>query len=380
MEFLMSPHHLPKLAIALLLALLLPACGGGSSDPVGNGGQDGGENEGGGGETFNDRFAGSFHHVALAGASNDSSRISWVGSTAADGLGELVFSDTLIKDGSTLGGPAARTFSYGVEADGGTTLSAGGDDVFRGAVTDDGAFLLATTLLPGGRPSVNIIGKKETGLSVASMSGPYHIGVFGIVSAGFFTTWAVATFNGSGGWETGSFLANVHGSLDSSGADDGFYTVAEDGSATMESDGLIDGGAIYGGGQVMVLGGAISAGSGPNHLIYAIKASSDASVATLSGEYLAVGLIVQPEPTSVTSFHARVVSDGMGGLELNDITENEEGIVTTGGASTETYAVDASGRLTVGNRQGAVSADGRFAFLTGEISGGPVVMIFLVRK
>ena len=95
-----------------------------------------------------------------------------------------------------------------------------------------------------------------------------------------------------------------------------------------------------------------------------------ASPALLSGDYHTVA-IRDLASAGWASFVGTFRFDGLSEMTLVEGHENEDGVgssVTPGTA--RSYAVSATGTLTVGDYQGAVSPDGRVAFMVGPITGG----------
>ena len=64
---------------------------------------------------------------------------------------------------------------------------------------------------------------------------------------------------------------------------------------------------------------------------------------------------------------------------LTSATSNVEGVISTR-SGPEAYAVAANGSLTAGIRVGAISADGRYAFLCGDTSGPASALLIFIRK
>ena len=87
--------------------------------------------------------------------------------------------------------------------------------------------------------------------------------------------------------------------------------------------------------------------------------------------------------------HDDPAADGAGSLNYASTTENAEGLISTP-SGVDDYAVAPSGILSTSDvagvgggpfRQGAVSSDGRFAFLCGEVvPGSPPILFLFVRK
>ncbi|MDF1702805.1 MAG: hypothetical protein P1V36_16775, partial [Planctomycetota bacterium] len=98
-----------------------------------------------------------------------------------------------------------------------------------------------------------------------------------------------------------------------------------------------------------------------------------------SGAYWAVGMSSDPSSNSDwTSFVGTVTADGAGGMDYAPTTENHEGAVTMPNHS-DTFVIAANGALTTsgGSRVGAITSDGKYAYLCGEGGAGAPCTLFL---
>ncbi len=145
--------------------------------------------------------------------------------------------------------------------------------------------------------------------------------------------------------------------------------------------GMVGEGGIQAGGSFAVFAGGSDAVA--PHIAAFVKQSTGANDATFNGTYWAVG--ISSDPTDMgkwLSFVGTVTADGATNMNYASTTENLEGAIGPN-SGPDTYSVAGDGTLTTsgGARIGAITQDGRFAFLCGDTQGmGPPLLFLFIRQ
>lgn len=370
------------------LLLTLTGCGG-----------SGGGGGGGAGGASLATFTGTYSAVSGGGTSLPPFPLTVASLSALtpDGAGSMPFNTTFSNLDGAVSAPGADFNTYTVAADGSMTWLSGAQNVFTGGITSTGDVLLGAQVQPGDIPALLAGIRRGSGFSNGALSGVYHYAYLNYRTTSLpnrQTVLGTITFNGSGViTAVTAATVNTGGSANPAGAlATGTYSVAVDGTAalTMPNPGVGIGsftGQVLVGGGFALFAGSTVAGQNPGLLVL-VRQSLTASNSTFSGSYFAAGLKFEdvPDFTQWTCFTGSAVPNGSGSLNYAATTENAEGAIGPN-SGVDTYAVAPNGILTsslAGGpfRQGAVSADGRFAFLSGEVvsGGNPPIFFLFVRK
>jgi hypothetical protein len=377
----MDPHRLPRAAAAILL-VGLASCGGG-----GGGGGEGG----GGGGLSNATFAGTYGTFFATG-------------TTAPPVAHALLSASLMPDGA---GTFAGTFvlrntdgvvdSPGAAGNSTYAVSSAGVldfDGFVGGITSSGDAILAASTAPGSRPLVVAGLRNGAGLRNATMTGTYHFALLQYGSSSSrLTGLGSLVLDGLGNVTGGTTpVANIGGTVFVPSVPvSGTYSVTGDGTVTLEVASVVGTlrGTVHPGGDVAYLGGD-TVGGQPPRIAVLVRQGAGATSGTFAGDYWIAGFRFDaPSFSEFTSFVGSVRSDGVGTLEFLATTENTQGAIRSA-TGIDDYVVQSDGTLFTSDtagagggpfRRGAVSSDGRFAFLCGEIvSGAPPIFFLLARK
>lgn len=392
----------PSLPALLVCSLILAACGSsGGSDGTGSGG--GGPGGGGGGGGLgNSTFQGAYPTVLFGGRSGGSSPFARTiaGPAVSAGDGTATWFPVLSHTNSALDPLVPLPLVYGVAADGVLSLDLAGVLGMEGGVSADGALAVASTV-SGGESHLGLMLRPSGAYGPSSLAGEYHAGLYAVDRAGTFQTasYRLRLVLDGVGAVTGVGLAwvNLNGMV-SAGAPSmaGTYAVGADGTVLVDlgSGNALVGAALAGGSVVIVTGPTTAGASETQLLLVLVRTGSGMTAAALSGSYWVAGIRgatptlgpVTPF-TGIVTFHGSAVADGAGTLGIGAVRQSDEGIVSfTMLPPSPTYVVGPSGELTAGtptvqNQYGAVSPDGRFAFLAGStVSGEPPQLHVLVRK
>ncbi len=204
------------------------------------------------GSGFSDAsLSGDYHFAALSiNASGDA--VSVWGTATFDGAGNISFSTTSNNEGTvSTPPPSVLPGTYAVAADGQVTMSFPGGDL-EGCLTPDGQLLLgAGGVVNGQEPFLFLFTPKSGSASNATLSGTYQLVGIERESGGFTSLTGSAEANGSGSI-TASFTRNSDGFISISGPDVVPYSVAADGTLTV--DGALTGGVAPGGAYGLIAG------------------------------------------------------------------------------------------------------------------------------
>jgi hypothetical protein len=329
-------------------------------------------------------LAGTYFAFQFSGAASPVVGFASTGTLTADGMGNA--SRTYVANSlGTVSGPTSQSYTYVVEPNGSLALDAGLLVTLRGGVTADGECALLGAAANGLNPTVVPLFRRSGALSAASLSGAYHIAIFTAVpSTGDSETFAgPVTFDGVGGASFSSIHHNLMGLLSTSTGSFA-YTVAGDGTSVATFGAGQYTGGVVSGGALGIWGGSVSSGQRPA-LIAVVRAGASATLATFQGDYWWLNLRRRPDSSEIySSIAGTLTADGAGGLTAMGLGNLEGSIVSTP-LLTESYTVEAGGKLTLtlgGLTVGGITDDGRFAISSGGID--PVdaepMINFFVRK
>ena len=368
-----APRFVPRvacLALLAVLALALGACGGGSSTPTPAFG--------------NADFVGTYQLLCLGGSRADSNASASFGYVTADGAGLAsgMVGENLNSVASALS--PTGDIPYLVQGDGTLLI-----DNLRGLLTNDGAFAVLGSYENGADPFVCLLIRRSGAYSNATLDGNYHLGGMAVTTASALSVWTgpgmglgPVQFDGLGGGTYPGVNVNDNEIITTDGGGPSPYAIAADGVLQTDSTWFPPGlGAVTSDGVFGMTGGG-PGGSAP-FLQLLVEVGAGLDDATFSGEYAAFFLSTDLQPmmdTGFTSGVGRALANGAGTLDLVGFTLNEEQVVTAGTDDTETYTVSPDGRLVVGNLEGAVSADGRFAYLVGPNTADAPVILVMIRR
>lgn len=345
---------------ALLLAAPLPACGGG-----------GGGGSGSDPTTPEASLSGLYSVAELSATAGGSLREVEFGIGTADGVGSII-PTVGSNDGTTLT-PAALgpVVPFAVAANGSLTLA---DET--GFLTNDGSTAVAMKTVAGSSPNMRILLRLAGPYSLASLSGQFHMGattgqtvIYTQTSGGYYEA------NGTGllDFPTTIFrnASGTHGSTSGIGMSTA-YALTPTGQLSVDiTSSEMSTGGLTADGNFAVFAGE-STGTGPRFLGVLLKVSNAATNAAFDGEYILANIRFDAAGATITSGIGTATADGAGNLTIDaGVTENEEGVVSVfGAASAATYTVAADGTLDVADVRGAISPDGRYGFLCGELDDG----------
>ena len=383
-----------SLAFLLVLTIALPACGGsgGSSEapPAGPAGSTAGP---AGPSLDNTAFQGTYYIVG-AQATVPRSLFSVFGEATADGAGSLAVTIATNQDGMIATGVQA-TYAYTVAADGALVWSLQGSDIARGHLGADGA--LAAVTLSGGADAgfFALVRRDGDTYSAGSLSGPYALGNFGLIlgltqpAHRTFADLKHAGFNGADEFK-GPFSGNTEGTITTSNLIPLFgtpYSVLSTGVFTLDPSGFAyEGQLALGGAMGLFAGDAAPSGAAVDDspaVGALVRYGTGRSAGTFSGAYHMVGIEYDLSGAAYFSQWASANSDGAGGLTLAG--QRYDGTNTSTANSTGNYSVSDSGGLVLDRSAtdedltGAVTGDGRFAFVTGGLVSGsnPGFFVFI---
>ncbi len=355
------------LVALVFLVLVLPACGGGSSSS---------------GPTYsNATWAGDYSLVCISGSQTNTTARAVFGTLTADGSGSVSGTTTDNVDGvpgtPSMGPPSA----YAIAADGTVTFEG-----LTGAITADGEVLVLCDLNTDGEPLICIMLRRSGTYSNASLSGNYYMGGIKAQAAKAETHWTQTglgpvSFDGASMTTHPTVAWNDAGTVTTVTGGNAIYAVAADGTATMGTTwfGTAQGG-VADDNSLVIYGGATNASS-PFMKVYT-RQGAGLNNSVLSGEYALVSIeATDGADPQYSAYLGVAVADGAGGLSIDNLTRNTEGTITPQGPEAAAYTVGATGHFTVGNLEGAVSPEGRFAWLSGGTGNGDgPQLLFMVRR
>ena len=340
----------------------------------------GGSDHGTGAGIFNGSYALAQYSAlrSFAVPADETADAAW-GRVVSDGLGMLTPTIGMNEDGA-ITAPAPQPPEVYSEAADGTLVASGA----TGGIAADGVAAVLASTATGSNPEVTCLLKTGGSYSPMTFSGNYHLGLL-VADPGaylsFWTTTAQGALapDGSGGGALPVHMSNSGGNVGVSAGGPLTYSVAADGTLTITVQGGTAEGGILADGSFAVAAGTTAPGFA--RLLALIKHSTAATDALFSGSYWAAGISSDPSSNGDwTSFVGSVIADGAGNMNYVSTTENHEGAISMP-TSVDTYAITADGTLTSGDRIGAITSDGKYAFLSGEnTTGSPPTLFFFVRK
>ena len=353
--------------------LFLGACGGG-----------GGGSSGGGGTPpapvvlSNSTMTGTYTVACVTGSISGPDAQTLFGTVVADGLGTLTPTFAM-NDAVTVTPPSTGpAFPYSIAADGAANL-----DGILGGIRSDGSAAVAANVSNGGTPQICLLLRRDGAYSAATMSGNYHHALFAAAATTASTVYTTtaqgkAAFDGVGVLAYPNTTVNNGGSLLAASGGPLTYSMSAAGelvATTLAGDGA---GGATSNGEFAILGGATASGSPPFIAVF-LRASTGLTSSAFNGEYWAVGISSDPmSSNNYTSFQGTVTADGAGNMNYVSTTENTEGTISTP-SGLDTYNVAADGTLNSGDRLGAITSNGDYAFLCGEnvATGAPLLFVFI---
>lgn len=346
----------------------------------------GGSGDGGGNPALdNSLFAGSYFASVFGGsmtvAVQYAATLAGPWTANGDGTGSLGFT-LLNRNTSLLGLPPPVAATNLVAADGTFTATIG-TDTYVGGVRAAGDVLALANVTAGDEPAMLLALRSDGVFSTASLVGTYHLGALSHSGgAQVVSVVGQVSFDGLGSMTaTGPAASvNANGVVGSAVFASATYSVAADGRMTLSGVGGSFTGAVLAGGDLALLAGSTSSGQAPSQAIL-IRSGGGLGDATFDGSYWVAGLQCTDPPSAapaprfvqVTALHGSASANGAGFVSYPLTTLNVETAILTQGSSHD-YTVSADGTLTsivsalpVG--RGAISPDGRFAFLCGDVGG-----------
>lgn len=366
--------------------LSMAACGGG-----GGGGGGAGAGGGGGGGLNNTLFTGSYFTAVFGGNTSIGAPYASMlaGPLVAAGNGSGTWNLTLNNTDGVLGALPILPMTNLVSGDGSFTLSTGGLNL-TGGIPAAGDVIALAGVAPGSDPTM-CLGLKSTGaFNAASLSGQYHLAYLDILgnTGANQSAQSRVVFDGVSTWAfAGATTFNNNGVVAAPvpPGPGGPYAVSATGSVTLSGPPGNFTGAVLAGGNLVLLAGDTAFGQRAKQVLL-IRVGAGLNAATFFGNYWVAGLKMEdPTFSVITSFTGTINANGAGTLNFVATTENAEGAVGPNAGVTD-FVVFPDGTLATENvggplRVGAISPDGRFAFLSGEVvAGGPPIQFFFVKK
>lgn len=308
----------------------------------------------------------------------DRARTFW-GTAVLDGMGSFTAS---INDNleTVVVGPVPLSETYTVAADRETVLFATDIVSYAGWTNASGTLAVTGSITPLSDPTALALIKRGSGFSLASLSGTYRFGAFGILGAQTLSYFGTMTFDGAGSF---SFLAGINneGAVSPPGASAGTYTLAANGEVGLLFGGgdSFTGTMLPDGGMALLSGGTLN-GEAPLGIAIT-PTTAGATDGTLTGTYQLIG--IERNGGGYTSLTGSVVANGSGVLTAS-FTRNTDGAITTSGPDLLTYSVAADGTLTVDPLAdmfvGGVSPTGDYAFLSGPSAAASNPKFFVLMR
>jgi hypothetical protein len=305
------------------------------------------------------------------------------GHFVADGMGMSV--PTLGENSNGL--PSAPMMGapepYTVGSDGTISID---DFVGKFACGTDCALLATTTA--GDDPGICILLRRDGAYSNNLLTGNYHMGAIQASLTVVQTNWTgvggglgPVVFDGMGGGAFPDSMQNENGTQSTPPGGAIPYSIAADGVAEMGGNWTGIGlGAVSSDGSLACFSGGTDA-SRPFLSVF-LQQGAGLSAATFSGDYRFVAL--RSDPANGRSFASSVGSataDGAGSMSFPLVTNNSEQVITVDMNSVAAYTVGATGILGLNGLVGAVSPDGKYAYITGGAGAGDdPILVFFARK
>lgn len=351
-----------------IAALLVPACSDDDSDPVPPPPVD------------NSLVAGIHFIIQFWGETAGHTDTSSTGTVDMDGAGTATLTTTDNSDGTIIG-PNVSAAPYTARTNGslkitppGTTFSGGFDSL---------AELSVLTSISAGDPPLFMMTVRRNGtvLSDASMNGTYFAVVFAVDPGGpsHRSETGTATFDGAGAITASSFTTNEEGTISGPAGGAATYTVGANGTMSVTIGTDVYEGGLLDGGNVAVLA-STSATSDPAIMIL-VKKAGTLSDADLDGAYWIATLGWKPGVNRHDTEVGSGTFNGAGNVTVT-LTDNEEGVISTGGGGAATYSIAADGTLTLNTGDtftGGVLLGGQIA-IGATTSGGSDPEIFVAIK
>lgn len=366
------PCSFIRALLGLCLSCILPltACGGGS------GGDDADEG-------VPPPFQGGFYQVVAAGGTTESGFDEFVtrwGGITPGGGGLITGSIASNRNGVLTAPESILGQTYALTPDG--TLDVLGPFTGRGRVSGSGS--IAGLSLEGGEPGVFFLLRRPlTPMSNATLNGAFQLARF-TVGAQHVSTWGDVALDGFGNLSASNLRENAEGVTAPAAPFSGTYNVAATGAVSVSVDGSQYTGAVVEDGALTMVCGGDALGDTPAIWLLTRRAVS-ANNATLDGTYAIVGIEYSLGSAHYRSSEGILTADGAGSYDVT-LTTNDNGVLLPTTPSSGAFGVFADGTLALTPAGGvtligAVTGDGRYAFLAGPDAStfGPVFYL-LVRR
>lgn len=376
------------LTLALLCAGGSTACGGGGSGgsaPVG-----GGTVPGGDAVVIQDKdyHMCSYSYLANGGVLPEGvvawGQISFLTDPDGDPAG-LSYASESANGVVELGTTDYTIPGYDLLPDGLFRFLAGPLEFARGGFARDARVGLLANTGAGTAPRIMCMLQMEGAFSTSSLSGEYHVAVYGHrADTRGAALWGTLTFDGAGAVSSSSLASNADGTVDPSLPPvGGSYVVLPAGQlvATIGTDRMA--GGLLDGGDFLCATGETTDGIDAQQLMVGFPVGTGLDATVFEGTYWLVGTKDALGGTATTSAVGTATADGAGNLTVVTI-ENEEGLIGGSEAPT-TYTVSPGGSILLGSAPGpvspgAISPDGRFGFVSGGEAGESPQLFVLVRQ
>jgi hypothetical protein len=252
-------------------------------------------------------------------------------------------------------------------ANSGLTLTLAGTPALSGYVSFDGNTMVLTPLTSGQDPGIMVgIKQGQTSFTNQNLSGTFELASYG--SSATVGSVATLSFDGAGNL-SGSAVVNDAGAISDS-AVSGTYALAADGTLTLTSAGAAPlSGGVSADGNTLVL--VQTTAGQPPAITLGIKQGQTTFV---NGDMNAVYAMASYDGSGSHGILTTLTFDGAGNAN-GPVVQNNAGVISSGNSFLGTYAVAATGALTLDQTGGASftggvsSADG-IAFLSGEMTAG----------
>jgi hypothetical protein len=249
----------------------------------------------------------------------------------------------------------------------GLTLTLAGSSALSGYVSFDGNILVLSPITSGQNPGIMVgIKQGQSTFTDQNLSGTFATASYG--SSASVGSIATLSFDGAGN-VSGSAVVNDAGAISDS-AMSGIYAVAADGTLTLTSAGAapLTGGVSADGNTLVLV--QTSAGQTPAITLGIKQGQAD----FVNGDMNAVYALASYGRSGAYGTLATLAFNGVGNIN-GPVVENGAGVISTGNTFLGTYAVAATGALTLNQATGASFAGGvsgadGIAFLSGETAAG----------
>jgi hypothetical protein len=296
------------------------------------------------------------------------------GTVTFDGAGNANASILTEKYDQGLSPPSAPlTGTYTVSSDGTFTLGMADFTPVTGAILAGGDLAFFTNQTPTGLVQTGILLRKSGSFTLASLSGTYSFQAFSVddgagigsqptsyQNQGFFTDFGTITFDGVGGLTLDLTVEKYDQTLNPPATLTGTYTVATDGTFTLNPGSTPVTGQILAGGTVLAFSN--QAGTGFVQTGLALRKSGTFTTASLLGSYYfqafsvddGLGIGSHPPDYANQGFFCdfgTIAFDGAGNLTARLLPEKYDQTLNPPATLPGTYSVAADGTfvLTVGS-------------------------------